>query len=143
MMMKGFSIMLSVILLASHISLTIGTHFCGGEPVEKKVVFGNTHLGCGMEEMDESVIDPSNSSTAGTSFAEMPCCENEFQKVEATDDFLKDASSPAIHIDFVYIHVLTLLGLESDPITDINLYADASPPPLERDIQILFQTYLI
>ena len=142
-MREVFSIMLSVLLLASHISLTIGTHFCGGEAVEKKVVWANSHLGCGMEDMDDPVINSSNALPTETTFAELPCCENEFQKVEATDDFVKDVSSLAIHIDFDYIHVFTLLGLEAAPIADKNLYAENLPPPLQKDIQILFQTFLI
>lgn len=142
-MNKVFSIVLSLFLMASHISLTIGTHFCGGEAVEKKVVWASSHLGCGMEDMDESNKDASNPTPTEESFSELPCCENEFQEVDVTDDFVKDASSFVINIDFVNIHVLTLLGLDITPVAAKNHYAENSPPPLERDIQILFQTFLI
>ena len=142
-MKKVFSIALSLFLLASHISLTIGTHFCGGEAVEKKVVWASSHLGCGMEDMDESNKDASNTTPTEKTFSELPCCENEFQALDVTDDFVKDASSFVINIDFVHIHVLTLLGLDITPVAAKNHYAENSPPPLERDIQILFQSFLI
>ena len=53
-MKKFFSIILAVVLLASHMSLTIGTHMCRGEAIETRIIYGGSHLlGCGMEDMNE------------------------------------------------------------------------------------------
>lgn len=143
MMKKGFSILLSFILLASHMYLTIGTHFCGGEVVETKIILGETHLGCGMLDMEKPCDDSENSNKNLVSFDKVPCCKNEFQTVQTTDEFVKDVAPQSFHVDFAIAIIYTTLDLDLFPKSTNQFYTEYIPPPLGKDIQVLFQTFLI
>ena len=143
MMKRSFSILLSFILLASHMSFTIGTHSCGGEAVEKKLIFGESHLGCDMMDMEESCTDSENVNYMRVSFDKTPCCENEYETVQAIDEFVKGASYPTFNVDFAVAIIYTSFNLDLFPKTYHQFYTEYLSIPIEKDIQVLFQTYLI
>ncbi|MDF1573348.1 MAG: hypothetical protein P1P82_17195 [Bacteroidales bacterium] len=142
-MRKSFSILLSVILLAGQMSVAIGTHFCGGEAVESKIIWGETHLGCGMMDMEEPCDDAEKSNTNELHFDKIPCCENEYHTVQATNEFVKDAAQTTFNVEFAVAFIYTTLNLDLFPESTHQFYSDYSPPPLEKDISVLFQTFLI
>ena len=141
MMKQIFSILLALILLASHSYLTIGTHFCGGEAVESKILLGETHLGCGTMEMEEPCNDSGNSNE--TNLDKAPCCENEYQTVQSTNEFVKDATPVTFHVDFAIAIVYATLNLDLFPNSTQQSHTEYHSPPIEKDIQVLFQTFLI
>ena len=140
MMTRLVSILLSFFLLASQISLTIGTHYCRGQAVDTKILIGEAHLGCGMADMDESC---DVSGTWDLSYNTPTCCENHYEALPASDDFLKDA--PHLNV------IVGLIAALADPVLSVELlskkahqsYIDYLPPPLEKDVQVLFQTFKI
>ncbi len=134
------SILLSFILLASHINLAIATHFCDNEVVMTKLVIGHQHLSCGMANMDEFCGDSENRDLR---FNSPTCCENHYQIVETTDDFVQDAQKLNINIEFIAALFYTYIKLDVDSQTDNHFYADDAAPPLIQDKQILFQTFII
>lgn len=142
-MKKGFSIILSFILLASHMYLSIGTHFCGGEAVESKILIGETHLGCGMMDMEEPCDDFENSNKKKTGFNKAPCCHNEFQTVQTTDEFVKDATQVDFSVDLAVAFIYTTLNLDLFPESSHQFYTEYISPPLKKDIQILFKSFII
>lgn len=142
-MKQIFSILLSFILLASHMYLSVGTHFCCGEAVETKIILGETHLGCEMMETEESCDDSEHTNNMQVSFNNIPCCQNEIQTFQGTDDFIKDAAQPVINIDFTVAFLYTTLNLDLFPEASHQFYTEYISPPLEKDIQVLFQTFLI
>jgi len=142
-MKKGFSILFSFILLVSHIYLTTGTHYCGGKAVESKILFGETHLGCGSMEMEEPCDVSEKTDYKGVSFEKVPCCENKYHIFQTTDEFVKDVASKSLHVDFTVAFIYTTLNPDLFPKSTHQFYTDYIPPPLEKDIQVLFQTFLI
>ena len=143
MMKQIFSILLSFILLASHSYLTIGTHFCGGEAVESKILLGETHLGCGMMDMEEPCEDSDNCNKNKTSFDKTPCCENKYQTVQSTAEFVKEATQIAFSFEFAEAFIYTTLNFDLFSNSTQQFYAMYYSPPIEKDIQVLFQTFLI
>jgi hypothetical protein len=141
-MKKSFSILLSFILLASQMSFVIGMHFCGGEAIETKIMLGETHLGCGMMNMEEPCNDSDNSNNKN-SFDETPCCTNEYQTVKSTNEFVKAAAQIAFDVDFAVAFIYTTLNLDLFPKSTHQFYTEYISPPHEKDIQVLFQTFLI
>lgn len=141
-MKQGFSILLSFILLASHMYLTIGTHFCGGEAVETKIMLGETHLGRGMMDIEES-CDDSNPAKNETNFNKTPCCANEYQNIHSTSEFVKDTSQIVFNVEFAVAFIYNTLNLDLFSKSTHQVYSKYISPPLEEDIQILFQTFLI
>ncbi|MBE0655307.1 MAG: hypothetical protein IH594_16015 [Bacteroidales bacterium] len=124
-------------------SFIIGTHFCGGEAIETKIMLGKTHLGCGMMDIDLSCEDSGKTGNHPVRFNNLPCCENEFQIIQVTEEFVKDAILDSFNVDFAAAFLATLLNGDLIPNSTIQFYTDYSPPPLEKDVQVLFQTFLI
>ena len=142
MMKQIFPILLSFILLASHINLTMGTHFCGGEAVETKILLGESHLGCGMMEMEADCNDSELTNNDQVRIDIVPCCQNKFQTIQGTDDFVKNAAQTVFNIDFAVAFLLTTLNLDLFSKATHQPYKEYISPPLEKDILVLFQTFL-
>ena len=124
-------------------SLAIGTHFCGGESVETKIMLGKTHLGCGMMDMEEPCDDTEKADNKGVSFDKLPCCENEYQTVQSTIEFVKDAAQVSFNVDFATALIYTTLHVDLFPKSTHHLNSVFTSPPIEKDVQVLFQTFLI
>ena len=132
---------MSFILLSGHINLTLGTHFCDGTAVETKIMLGESHLGCGMMEI--SCDDSDENGNEQVSFDKAPCCKNEFHTIQSSDDFVKDAALKVFNIDFAVAFLYTTLNLDLLSKATHQFYTEYISPPLEKDIQVLFQTFLI
>jgi hypothetical protein len=124
-------------------SVAIGTHFCGGEAIESKIMLAETDLGCGMMDTEESCTDSENSSTATESYDMTPCCENEYQTIQSTNEFLEIAAYATFNVDLATAIIYTTLNLDLFTESTNNHFAEHNSPIIEKDIQELFQTYLI
>lgn len=142
-MKKVLSILLSFILLASQVYLTTGTHFCDGEAVETKIILGETHLGCGMEDMEVPCDKSDKTNKNGAGYDKTPCCENKYQTVQKTDDFVKDAVQVDLNVDFAVAFIYSGLNLDLFRKSSQQFNTEYISPPLEKDIPVLFQTFLI
>ena len=142
-MKRSFSILLSFIFLASHLSMTIGTHFCGGEAVETRIILGEAHLGCGMIDSDQPCDDSENPNLTGEGFDETPCCENKYQTVQSTNEFLETTVSATFNVEFAVAIIYTTLTFDLYPKSSHLYITEYRPTIIEKDIQALFQTYLI
>ena len=142
-MKKITAILLSAVFLLSQLNLSIGTHFCGGEAVETKILFGETHLGCGMPDIEKSRDDSEKNNKNGISFDKPPCCKNEYQTVQSTNEFVKDAAQIIFKVEFPVAYICSTLKFDLLPKTKHQSYTAFPFPPNEKDIQVLFQTFLI
>lgn len=121
--------------------LTIGTHFCGGEAVESKILLGKNQLDCGMGELCNF---SETSGNTGNHIESSPCCENEYKIIEPTDEFVKEEVQKAsLNVDFALAYLYASLTFDILPKSTVNFYRNYIPPPCEKDIQVLFQTFLI
>ena len=136
------SILFSVILLLSHLNLTIGTHLCEGKAVKTKLMVGHESLSCNIEDMEMSCND-SDTENKDLSFAKLPCCENQYQTFSLSDDFVKIAAETNLNIDFVVVLAYISPDDILSPKTTHHKFADYPPPLLEKEIQVLFQSFLI
>lgn len=143
MMKRSLSILLSFILLVSHVNVTFGTHFCGGEAIETKIIFGKTHLGCGMMDMEAPCDTPLKQDVDGISFENVPCCQNEFQTVQVTDEYVKEVAPQSFQVEFALVIIYTTPDLDLFSKSVNKFYTVRLPLLFENDIQALFQTFLI
>lgn len=130
------SIFLSLLLLASSTGITYAKHFCGDFEMMAEVTLGEKSLSCGMVMEDKACGDG-----AAT---EHNCCDNEYTQVDVDDNFAHasfdyDFQQPFITA-FVSVFVLQeLIDIDEVP----NFQGDYHPPPLYKDIPVLYETFLI
>lgn len=133
-MQKFLSIVLSLFLLVSSAGLTYGQHFCGGKVVADALMFGEKQLSC------TGLMSPAYENQN----EKPPCCENVYHQVQTDDDFLTSSFQidilPQFVVAFVEVFVLQTVEIKSSKEITFSEYL---PPPLERDIPVLFQTFLI
>lgn len=143
-MKRSLAIILSVILMASHMYLTIGTHFCGGVANNSEIVLGKSLIDCGMSSIKSDCQNEHISDNPNDLINSVPCCENRYQNVETTDDFVKEIPQVILNVDFAVVYLFASLSLDLFPKQTKNLFAYYySPPLIEKDIQVLFQSFLI
>lgn len=140
-MKRSVSVFLIIFLLIGQTGFTFATHYCGGHPVKTGVVLGDHLPDCGMNMMNACEMDMND--TEGPTINKEPCCENHFTTVEASQDLL----AGFIDTDFSFVNDLSMPVDIFTTVTDQGEYlpqaASNSPPGIERDIQILFQSFLI
>jgi hypothetical protein len=134
-MQKIISIFLSVLLLASSSGIAYAQHFCGEYEMLSEITLGEKDLSCGMamelpgcdEEADEH-----------------DCCDNEYTKVDTDDTFAKVSFEFDFDENFVFTFISEFVLFQSENFPENpDLYKDYSPPPIERDLQVLYDTFLI
>lgn len=132
------SIFLSLLLLASSSGIAYAQHFCGEHEMMAKVTLGEEHLSCGMKMMVPTCEDDNMVSK------EAHCCSNTYTQVETDDNFAKVSFDIDLDKNFVsaFVAVFVLPQIGNYP-SHRNIYRDYHPPPLDKDIPILYQVFLI
>jgi hypothetical protein len=118
----------------------MNTHFCGGKAVKTTFSLGLGNPNCGMEDMSKDCENlPSEQEQVSTK----PCCENHHQVLQTDDTAKTQQISHGVNPVFFAALVRTIIlpAIFSDK--GQNTYAEYSPPLPERDVQVLFQTFLI
>lgn len=137
-MKKVICIFLSILLLGSSSGIAYAQHFCGGMEMHSEITLGEKQLNCGMEIISTHCED----STVVVN--EHDCCDNQITQIQTDDNFAKASFDIKLNKTFVttLIAVFVLQQVEITS-TKKTFYADYSPPPLERDLNILYATFLI
>jgi hypothetical protein len=135
-MSKVISILLSVLLLLSSTGITYAQHYCGEFEMLSKVTLGEEHLSCGMA-MEVSDCEENNA-------LDDHCCDNQYTSVITDDNFAKANFNIDFHQSFVlpFVSVFVLQQLVEHQ-TSLDNYTLYYPPPLYKNIPVLYQTFLI
>jgi hypothetical protein len=93
-----------------------------------------------MEDMEQEC---ENMPSEEEQIKAKPCCENQHQVIQ-TDDIAKTQPStsvvnPFFFAAFVQVFIQPLFFVDKGQ----SLYPEYPPPFFERDVQVLFQTFLI
>ena len=130
------SIALSLLILLSSSGVAYAKHYCGGFEMLSKVTLGEEHLSCGMKMNIPSCGDEKQEDHG--------CCSNRYLKVQTDDHFAKVSFDFNFHAPwipaFVTVFILPKLIVAEVPKSVFNEYL---PPPIYKDIQILYETFLI
>ena len=136
---KSFSIVLAFLLLFANIGLAKSSHICMGSEMLNAIGLSAKNLDCGMKHQSES---PS-SDQGGLSNAD-ECCQNSFELVHNDSD----QNLKIVHLDaaqLIFVAAFTqvfIFGI--DPVTSTE-YSNVfiSPPAIDKDYTVLFQSFLI
>ncbi len=127
-------------MLASSSGIAYAQHFCSGMEMMAEITLGEKHLSCGM---DMGAPDSDCGDKAFASEAH-DCCKNHITKIQTDDNFAKASFDIKLSKTFVatFVSVFVLQEVEITD-TEKTFFADYNPPPLERDFNILYETFLI
>lgn len=137
-MKKTISILLSVLMLASSSGIAYAQHFCSGMEMMAEITIGEKLLSCGMDEDSDKCGDETFIVKGHH------CCENQFTKIQTDDNFAKASFDLKLNKTFVATLVSVFIVQEVEiTSTEKTFFADYNPPPLEQDLNILYETFLI
>tara|TARA_R110002124_G_scaffold99337_1_gene245356 strand:+ start:93576 stop:93983 length:408 start_codon:yes stop_codon:yes gene_type:complete len=135
-MKQVISIFLSVLLLASSTGISYAQHFCGDYEMASMITLGPKQLSCDMAVEDDACADEAAPSHN--------CCDNEYTSVDVDDNFFKANFNVTFNSQFAAALVsVFVLQISEEHSTTQNSYAEYDPPPLVKDIPVLFETFLI
>lgn len=130
------SILLSALMLISSTGLAYAQHFCGDYEMLTEITLGEKHLSCGMAVEDSACGDEHSE--------DHDCCDNEYTKVTTDNHFAKASFNIGFDQTFVVAFVATyILDIPLSDVTETDRYSEYNPPPLIKDIPVLFETFLI
>jgi len=127
-------------MLTSNVGFAINTHFCGGEAVKSSVSIGIHDLDCGMVNMDQEC---QTNLPEETQIVPKPCCEDTHQVIQLDEKAEVQSTSLDLNKTFFTAFIFTFVQPIIFPNQAENYFSFYPTPPLKRDIQVLFQSFLI
>ncbi len=127
-------------MLASSTGIAYAQHFCGGMEITSEVTLVEKQLSCGMDaESPDSYCEMEKLASEAPD-----CCDNHITKIQTDENFTKASFDVELNKTFVASFVSVFVLQEVD-ITSFQkiFYAEYNPPFLERDLNVLYETYLI
>lgn len=137
-MKKVLTIFLSVLMLATNMGLTIATHFCGGKAQKHYLAWGIQDEGCGMMENQDSCASDRPALNSKS------CCDNEHFQIALDDEFdvSGEVPPPQLSPSTISLILTAVLKLPS-PSIEHPKYLHYSPPLIQEDYPVLFQSFLV
>lgn len=137
-MKASVSILLAMLVFFASVGMAKTTHFCMGMEMKSELGFGEKHVDCGMNmPMDHSENESDNQQDPQS------CCENITTQVQVDDEVQLKKLDVNLSIDFavalVHVFIFGIDGFSAEK-TQVPTY---SPPPIDQDRQILYQSFLI
>lgn len=135
MIRRIISGLLVLIVFVGTVGINYDAHYCGGEFIKSQLSFLPSELSCGMK------IDSKKNCDDSESFSRV-CCSNEHLSFELEEDFNVDQVAANSFISsFTF---LTSVITEYEFVDETTYsFLGYSPPPLERDIVIFNQSFVI
>lgn len=129
------SLFLALLVLFSTFSFTLETHLCAGEVADTSFL-GNLER-CEMPNSEHN-------ETQETSLQKIPCCQDIVETIESSNDELTvvkelDVQEQQIVAALLFSYIHLFEGIAQQPIF-IKGY---DPPRVSKDIQVLYDTFLI
>ena len=139
-MKRILAISLLLIFIAGQVNLTWASHFCMSFKVQSSIMLGHGDLDCGMGEMVE--CDNDKNDIPGPVYKAPSCCSNDYFSSDSDDQFYKSETLTNNQISFFAIYTETFLGFTSENNQQITFIAP-SPPLIQADKQVMYQTFLL
>jgi len=130
------SFLLSFTIVFSQMGIVQQTHYCGGKPVLKELLYSNKTLGCTPTENTSKEV----CSNINHNLSKEPCCRNANLELSITDKFQKKNEFTfnvfiSSVIEFRYFISSHNIDYSSFIISTLNTYI--------KDIPIWHQSFLI
>ena len=135
-MQKIISILLTILILASSTGVTYAKHFCGDFEVISTITLGEKDLSCGMK-MDAKGCDNKIQE-------DRHCSKNKYENIDTDDNYSLSLFDLQINVPFIASFVPIFIFKQfSDNSQALLLYANYKPPPIGKDLSVLYQVFTI
>jgi len=136
-MQKVISILLTFLMLASSSGVTYAKHFCGNQEILSVITLGEKDLTCDMVLNIDNCYGKEKQE-------DNYCCKNKYENVDTDDNYDKTSFSFSLNIPFIASFVSTFILNQAVSIPQlVHFYSDYNPLSLDKDILVLYQTFLI
>lgn len=145
-MKRIFAIFLAVLMLASNSGVVFATHYCMGDIANISIGFTTEAHDCGMAKMQGMCANDIETTRTlnGYTIAPIDCCSDDFVQIQLNESFDSPAQIDAeLNTEFLAAFTLVYLNLYNFQPNANTDYVDYSPPLLQQDIPVLFQSFLI
>ena len=133
---KILALILAFIVLFSSFSFTVEKHICMGKVID--VSYFSRADSCGMIDEDCGVND-----SLETKIQKEKCCSNVQELIPGNQNEQQALQSFEIEqLQFIITYFYTYIHLFEDK-NDIIPYKNYTPPLVDKDINVLYQTFLI
>jgi len=134
---KILALILAFIVLFSSFSFTVEKHVCMGEVMD--VSFFTEAESCDMVMEEECVVH----DFPGNQIEEEPCCNNIQELIPGNQNEQQAINSFELNsVQFALAFTYTYLNLFETK-EEITPFIDSSPPLIDKDYQVLYQSFLI
>ncbi len=134
-LLKISSVLIASIVLFSTTSFTISEHYCGGDLVDSAVF--SKAKSCSL---DMAI----SSSTEGCTIQKDNCCKDLVIQVEGQNELISLATDLNFNQQvFIASFVYSYINLFEELANKNVNFKDYTPPLVDNDLQVLFQTFLI
>lgn len=132
---KATALLLAFFIFAATVSWTVEKHYCLGHLID--VAFFQEAESCGM--MVDTGQGPSSFNLEAPS-----CCSNEIISIKGLEDLTYSVKDLKLHLPFVFLFPVNgLVHFLEENVLFYGPFNYNPPPILVRDIQVLYQVYLI
>jgi hypothetical protein len=139
-MKRVVAISLLIIFVAGQVNLTWADHYCMSFKVQSSVMLGHGELDCGMGEMISCEDEPEDVSSP--MFKTPGCCSNDYYSSDSDDNFVKTGSLSDAQMIFLAAFTESFIKFFNNDASR-NTFIASSPPLIQTDRQILYQTFLL
>ncbi|MBN7810743.1 hypothetical protein J0A68_07245 [Algoriphagus sp. H41] len=137
-MKASVSIVLALLVFFASVGMAKTTHFCMGMEMKSEIGFGEKHVDCGMNmPMDHSENVPDNQQDPKS------CCENVTTQLQVDDDVHLKKIDVNLSLDFAVALVQVFVFGIATETAEKEQFPTYSPPPIEQNLQVLYQSFLI
>lgn len=137
---KSMALFMAAVVFTTTMSFTVDMHFCGETMIDFSFV--QQAETCGMESDSDPI--KVTSACENSTFTEKSCCTDTRVVKEGKDDLT--ISFDQLTFDqqvFIAVFTTSYVALFEGTETNHISFTDYPPPFLERDVQVLHQTFLI
>ncbi|AHM59418.1 hypothetical protein D770_05775 [Flammeovirgaceae bacterium 311] len=139
---------LSLLVLMSSISLSVGMHLCGGT-IQDLALF-HAAAACPMEQKQEPLPschqDADSDDHQQASDNDMSCCQDNMIVVDGVDNAVAAKASLSFkspHLQLIAVFHTAFLFLVPQEEAPQPVYLSYASPPILRDIPVFVQSFLI